>query len=917
MDRTFTRSRSAAALLFLALSVFSAFSQPDVEQKRAAAKAAYDAGGKYLDENTYRSYKLALEQFQLSVRLYREIGDRGNVGGSLLGVASLQDRLDERDAAFAAYNEALAIFREIGHKQLEARTLNNIGLLYDRLGDKAKALEYHNLALPLRKAAGDKYGESNTLNSIGSVYLDLGERSKAIDHFNRALAIRIEIGDKRAQSITLSNLGRSYEQLGERQKALDYLERSLALRKDIGDRPGVATVLNNLALATAGPGNERKAIEIFEQSLAILTDLGFENRKATVLDNIGVLYADLNENAKALTFYRRALPLYRAMADKAGEATVLNNIGHANARLGDLRSALDELNSALVLARSVRNRALEAIILGNLMLASRQTQRNAAAAIYGKQCVGIYQELRFAINNLAPSIQKVYLSSIAENYRTLADILIENGRFAEADEVLQMLKEEEFAEFVRRDANEINGLKRRVRLSEKERALIERYTAIANRVSEIGEQFRKIDDRKRLLSQRDESLSADEEKQYQALAKQLADINAAFRVFLKKELVNELGTDHTRNVEIDRSMQKELRNWGNGAVALYTVVTENRYRVVMTTSTVQLDAKTEISASALNKKIFAFRQALQNPEIDPRPLGKELYDILIKPVEKDLAAVKAKTLIWSLDGMLRYIPFAALSPDGRSYLTERFQNVILTAKTRSSIKDRDTVWTALGMGVSEEQFVTYPDMPGQKVKVDALPGTLDELKAIIRDEASPAENGVLTGRRYLDKDFTLKNFTDELARETSDGKRKFNVIHLASHFRLGNNWSNSFLFLGNGEILTLEELSNSPLIDFGDVDLVTLSACNTALATASNGIEVESLAGAIQNKSGRSVLAALWEVSDKSTAALMAGFYRSKKDEPARTKAEALQLSQLKLIGDPQFAHPYYWSGFVLIGHWR
>ena len=917
MNRAPSKTTPLFALLILFLSVIGALAQTDIEQKRAAAKAAYDEGGRYIEQNTYRSYQVALEQYRLSADLYKEIGDIGNYASSLLGVGAMLEHLDETDAALDAYLRALAMFREVGHKLLEARTLNNLGVQYERRGDKQKALEYHELALPLRKIAGDRYGESNSLNSIGSVYLDLGERSKAIDYFNRALAIRIEIDNKKAQSITLSNLGRTYEELGEREKALEYLERALALRKEVGDRGGVATVLNNIGMATSGPGNEKKAIEYFEQSLAILTELGLENRKATVLDNIGTVYSELNEFEKALTYYRRALPLYRAMSEKDGEATALNNIGLASARIGNTTAAFDNLNNALVIARSVRSRRLEAIILGNLMLVSKQVDRLAVAVIYGKQCIGTYQELRRAIGGLDRSVQATYLKTVADNYRSLADLLIELGRFAEAEDVLQMLKEEEFSEFVERDADEIKSLDRRVKLTEKERRLVARYTLLANRAAELGEQFNKLDERKRLLSRRDQALSAEEEKRYQILTVQIADANTAFRLFLEKELINELGTENAKTVEQDRGLQDKLRKWGNGTVALYTVVTENRYRVILTTPTVQVDGKTEINAAVLNKRIFAFRKAVEDPKVDPRLLGKEIYDILIKPIEKQLQAAGAKTLVWSLDGTLRYVPLGALSPDGKSYLVEKYQNAIITAKTRESLDDTRPDWKALGMGVSEEQTITDPENPDQKRKLSALPGTKAELTAIVRDDNNPNEKGILSGRRFLDKEFTLKNFTNSLTAENSDGKRKFTIIHLASHFQLGNDWESSYLILGDGSLLTLEKLINSPEISFGDVELVTLSACNTASAAGFNGKEVDSLAGAIQSKSGKAVLATLWEVYDESTALLMTNFYRMRIEAPITTKADALQKAQKFLISETEFSHPYYWSGFVLIGNWR
>ena len=88
----------------------------------------------------------------------------------------------------------------------------------------------------------------------------------------------------------------------------------------------------------------------------------------------------------------------------------------------------------------------------------------------------------------------------------------------------------------------------------------------------------------------------------------------------------------------------------------------------------------------------------------------------------------AKTLLWSLDGTLRYIPIAALSPDGKTYLVEKYQNVITTPKTRDCLTDADEKWNALGMGVSEGQTVEYPSMPNRKFEINALPATKDEIE---------------------------------------------------------------------------------------------------------------------------------------------------------------------------------------------
>jgi len=56
-------------------------------------------------------------------------------------------------------------------------------------------------------------------------------------------------------------------------------------------------------------------------------------------------------------------------------------------------------------------------------------------------------------------------------------------------------------------------------------------------------------------------------------------------------------------------------------------------------------------------------------------------------------------------------------------------------------------------------------------------------------------------------------------------------------------------------------------------------------------------------------------VQDDASYYLMVGFYTALK-EPSVSKAEALRRAQLKLITSRAYAHPYYWSPFLLISTW-
>lgn len=755
---------------------------------------------------------------------------------------------------------------------------------------------------------------------------------------------------KRRDAGAAFELGRIYLRQQKLDRAADNFSKAAKIYDEVGDSGAVACSYLGLGAAFAEDSKNALASETYEQALAIFRGLKGRDLDERSLVKLGFLYDQLVGKQFVFKYDELSIQPPKRGYDQNGDrldprfsrtseryyVQYFNQPFTVNYR-EEPESIFDDPRMAgssdqpkpVSFYRDVlaiwKSNGFESISIaaGISQMEAWADSNPAIAAFYGKQAVNDYQQIRQAMRQSRDVRVSIYRNQLTDKFRFLADLLIGLGRLAEANEVLQMLKEEEFSDFVQRDQTEIKTLGRRATLTAKERALVERYKRLADRAASIVAESRAEQENGLTLDgvAAGKAKPADEQKKLTRLKAKTADINAAFKLFLKKELVNEIGTDNAASVAADASLRSTTSNFGPGVASLYTVVTERRYRVILTTSTIQIDGKTEIDTGLLNKKVRRFREALQDTSIDPRPFGKELYDILVKPVEKELAASGAKTLIWSLDGTLRYIPIAALSPDGVTYLAEKYQNVVLTPRTRERLSANTSDWTALGMGISEEQTVSFPGVTTQPMKLDALPGTREELMAIIHDEGEPTEKGILAGKRYLDKDFTLDRLKGSLAARNTDGKRKFNVVHLASHFRLGDNWSNSFLFLGSGKVLSLEEIGNSADIDFSDVELVTLSACNTALTTDSRGFEVDSLAAAIQAKSGKAVLATLWAVYDESTSLLMQSFYRERKDDPKITKAEALQRAQKKLItgsvNGKSFAHPYFWAGFVLIGNWN
>lgn len=177
-------------------------------------------------------------------------------------------------------------------------------------------------------------------------------------------------------------------------------------------------------------------------------------------------------------------------------------------------------------------------------------------------------------------------------------------------------------------------------------------------------------------------------------------------------------------------------------------------------------------------------------------------------------------------------------------------------------------------------------------------------------------------------------------RELENRLGSYSIIHLATHGAVVENApSQSFVVLGSGEHVTLEDIRQS--WNLSHAELVVLSACETAVGSAElgSGVEILGLGYQIQEAGAQGVLASLWKVSDRGTQVLMSAFYDALGQ--GLTKGQALQAAQQALItgdleiahggdrtditlatarpdpssGSTTLAHPFYWAPFILIGN--
>jgi CHAT domain-containing protein len=268
-------------------------------------------------------------------------------------------------------------------------------------------------------------------------------------------------------------------------------------------------------------------------------------------------------------------------------------------------------------------------------------------------------------------------------------------------------------------------------------------------------------------------------------------------------------------------------------------------------------------------------------------LTVSFYKDLISPIEKD---IKTSTLVVVPHGVLHKVPFAALS-DGKNYLVDKYALSVLPSASVMEyvVKKRKT-------GKANILTLANP-------KTDYVPLGFAEQEGAAISKLFPV--------REL---YTREKATKTLLENKS---ASFNVIHFACHGQFNERQP-----MQSGLLLAKDATSDGFLqvheifsLNLKSASLVTLSACETALAKIQGGDDLVGLSRGFIYAGTPSLLATLWEVDDQSTALLMESFYKNWLK--GMSKPEALRQAQVKLKEMPQYRHPFYWAAFEMIGDWR
>ncbi len=833
----------------------------------------------------------------------------------LLG--TIEGRLENFDASEAALRQAIRLAEsDTGPLQRHLLTaLNQIAVLLNERDRPREALPFAQRALLVGETTlgPDAPKLVGVLRTLAEVNRALGDLPQALHLYQRAS----DIVEKNRADVEVQILVAHYRGLGDLELELGDLEAArnalAAGLEAAADQPTLAVerayVLLSLARTSAAAEPERA--RDLEQALAL-----FRGRLPA---SHPLILRVINELCTVeIAVDAASAPRCREAGDWLARATdvepSLRSAVHRNeSRLDQLRDdpsgAYTESVRALAAAEAIGTpQPLYRAYFG-VADVLRRRHENALAIFFGKQAVDQIERLRGDFAGSDRPLERTFLADKVAVYRTVADWLMESGRIDEGLDVLRLLKDEELYDFEMRSAALPSDPP--VTFTGDEQRLRDRYSATLGRADNGGAEFERLN----RLRERNR-LNPDERD---ALGRLLASDAAsdAQRVDRISEFIRSGSGSEVRGAGRLRSVQGtqlagDLRRWGPDTAVAVFLLTPNRLRILTATRTEQTEYDVPLDAAALQREIGLFLAGIGRRE-NVTAASRSLYETVAKPVDRAAQRAHAKRLVLWLDGALRYLPFAALS-DGSHYLVDKYTlqdySAAGAAGAGSGAK-RDAALRVRGMGVTQA-------VGG----FDALPGMADELCDVVRGPITgltrygPACTNLTTGNGALPGEgFADGAFTEQRLRSVLADPRAYPVLHIGTHFSLRpGNALRSFLVLGDGTKLSLDSIN---ALSFAGIDLVTLSACQTGLggAVTDDGREVEGLSAIVQHGGARQVIASLWQVEDRSTAALMRQLYESLQSDDG-DGARALRRAQMALratdvSGARPYEHPYYWAGFV------
>jgi CHAT domain-containing protein len=837
-------------------------------------------------------YDESLSRAGRARELWAAAGDRRGVARVLNNVGNVHRALADYEAALSHHREALRVFEEIGDTQSAAVVHNAIANDHVARGEYPQALEHARRSLAMNEAIGDRFRIASSYDSLGHIERALGAYGRALDLFHRGLRLRQQIGHKFGVLESWNNVGLVHFSQGDYRLAIGAYKRGLRLNKEMGGTTLVTEGLYNIAAAARRLGERRRAAANYRESLRVSAGNGYKQMAAACLHDLGRMALEDGRLAEANDLLRRALETREAIKDQAGVAEALDGLAALSLAARRPAEALARAERAAHIARrfAQADAHWEAETLSgraHRALGDRDRARRSFEA-----AVEVIEGLRLQVGGQAHSRARFFESKLAP-YHELIALALEGGRPAEAVAVAERSKARVLADLAHR--GRVDAGRALTAADRREEDRLRGALAAANRTVQ--------------------SARAETPPDAAALAALEAARDAARQAYDAFQ-----ATVHARHPELaarrGRSLPFRLDDAeallpdGSAALLEYAVMDKAAYLFVLAREDgrVRLE-RFDLGAGRAELEDLArrFRERLARRDLAFAGEARRVYERLLAPARARLGG--RTRLVIVPDGALWDVPFQALQDASGRFVVETMAvsyapSLTVLREIVARRRSRGGAPTVLAMGKADFRGQDTGTAERSMSGLAPLPDAERQVR-LIGELYGPARSSIHVGPEAREDRFKAE-------------APRHSILHLATHGLLDEAsplYSHVVLSPGasgssEDGLLEAWEMAELKL----DAEVAILAACETGRGRVAPGEGIVGTMWALFVAGTQSLVVSQWKVESASTTELMAHLHRGLAGGGG-TKAEYLRRASLRLRRDPRYAHPFYWAGFVLVGH--
>ncbi len=851
--------------------------------------------------------------------------------------AVVKESLNDYTNVEELYKQSMEIrerlFTQNSKQYLES--LNNLALLYRNIGYLPLAEKTIKKTVDIQmQLTGKDYEYAKKLHSLGSVVMSEGQYSNAEIYFKEALSIidtTSSNGDARETEYgnTLNDLATLYTSMNNYAAAKDVRKKVLVhlikmLHRKTADYAITSTRLAKLYIET---GNYDTAFSLLQDADTIFQkELNTDSSLlyAETLDQIALLYYRQNDFTNAAMYYQKAKNIKEKILGKSHSsyAESLNSLGELAIKKENYAEAKEYLDSAA----DIRLHQL-----GKEHPDYSESVNNILNISYARNNFENWNKnISYAITTWQNSVMHLLLSfdewqkeNYLDNHLAQKDVFLSMLYYFQQNKNIDKLNRVYYKMITAlqgwllsgsRQLNAIVGQQHDEFLSK----LYDRWIIVKKQYTSAIQLS--------LQKQKELQLNADSLLQ---LSQQM-EMNLISRLPSLRENLKEAGAFPSA-VSHKLKTNEAFINWVSfkykspqhltdstlyGSFILLPKDTIAHFIVLFEEN--QLKKLLKYYHNGTGRGILKPASSIVNKNVD-----KELYQLIWKPL---LPYIKKTKIIYTIpSGDLDKVSFVALADSTNKTLLQTTALHFLSNVEdliKSSFNNQSVTHTIALFGGADFNGKNNILQASDNDVFPYLPGTRKEVDSLAK---------LFNNKKWKVQLHTVLSASEKNFKEYSGSKAPF-ILHIATHgfylqhpsstasdfplLRSGFILSGANMFWKNGRtatpgsddgIVTAQEVSN---LNFEKTNLVTLSACETALGDINNTEGVYGLRRAFKIAGAKNMLITLWQIPDEPTRELMNIFYKNVLR--GNSYYEALRNAQNKI--KEKYPDPSVWAGFQLIG---